>query len=307
MKFLSLLLVAIVFFGSFSLGFKVRANELGINFLQIGNASDLPVLIGTNNFPILSGQGIIAVDADSNVTLFEKNSNAKLLPASTTKILTALTCLDYYKLDDVLTAKNPVVEGQRMGLVDGEQMTVQNLLKGLLIYSANDAAIVLAQNYPGGIDAFVSAMNAKAASLHLENSHFTNPIGLDNPDQYTTALDMVRLGKVAMHNENFAQIVGTKETVVSDVSGKFSYKLKNINELLKSVEGVEGIKTGWTEGAKENLITYVNRNNRKIYIALLGSADRFGETKELINWIYANYVWQRVGYIQKAVSQVRLF
>lgn len=306
MKPLLLLLVIIVFVGSFSLGFKVRAKELGVNFREIGNTSDLPVLIGSKNFPILSGQGVVVIDGDSNTTLFEKNADNKFLPASTTKILTALVCLDYYKLDDTLTVYNPSVDGQKMGLLKGEQMSVLNLLNGLLIYSANDAAIVLAQNYPGGIDAFISAMNAKAASLHLDNSHFANPIGLDDENQYTTPRDMIRLAKVAMQNPTFAEIVGTKDKIISDSSGRFSFKLKNINELLKTVNGVQGIKTGWTEGAKENLITYVSRDNHKIYIALLGSTDRFGETRELIDWIFGNYVWQKVGFVQKAVSQLPL-
>jgi D-alanyl-D-alanine carboxypeptidase (penicillin-binding protein 5/6) len=118
-KLAFLLLVIIAFLGSFSLGFRVRAKELGINLPEIGNASDLPVLMGTKNFPILSGQGIIAIDEDSNVTLFEKNPDKKLLPASTTKILTALVSLDYYRLDDILTVSDVNVEGQKMGLVKG--------------------------------------------------------------------------------------------------------------------------------------------------------------------------------------------
>src|SRR5260221_8698225 len=238
MKLLYIALVAVVFIGSFLLGFQVRAKELGIKLYDIGNASSLPVLTGNKSFPVLSGQGIIAVDANSNVTLYEKSADQILYPASTTKIITALVALDYYKADEVLTVTNPNVEGQRMGLMIGEEMTFDNLINGLLIYSANDAAVTLADNYPGGRDAFVLAMNAKVAELHLENSHFANPVGLDDMTQVTTARDMVRVAMVAMQNPAFAKIVGTKEKIIADVSGKYKYNLTNFNQLLGKVDGV---------------------------------------------------------------------
>lgn len=304
-KLFYLFLILILFAGSFLLGFKIRAKELGIKLINIGDSTNLPVLTGKNMDFNLTGQGIIAVDGDSNVTLFEKNADAQLLPASTTKIITALVSLDYYKLDQVLTIKDPIiVDGQKMGLYLGEQITVGNILNSLLIYSANDAAMALAQNYPGGVDAFVSAMNAKAQALHLDHSHFANPVGLDDPEQYTTARDMVRVAEIAMQNETFSQIVGTKEKVITDMTGKLSYDLKNVNELLGSVNGVVGIKTGWTQAAKENLITLVDRDNHKVYIALLGSDDRFGETRQLINWVYQNYTWQKISFVQKAVGNL---
>jgi serine-type D-Ala-D-Ala carboxypeptidase (penicillin-binding protein 5/6) len=168
-----------------------------------------------------------------------------------------------------------------------------------LVYSANDAAETLAQNFPGGYDAFISAMNLKANELSMANSHFENPIGLDGDTQRSTARDLVRVSEVAMRNPEFAKIVGTKNKVVSDVSEKFIHNLKNVNELLGVVPGVMGVKTGWTEGARENLVTYLVRENHdgathKIMIALLGSQDRFGETREIIDWIFNNYNWNEV-------------
>ncbi len=271
---------------------------------DIGNTSYLPVLTGNVSFPYFSGQGIIAVDADSNVTLFEKSADTKLYPASTTKIITALVSLDYYKSDEVLTVINPQVDGQKMGLMTGEKMTFDNLINALLIYSANDAALTLADNYPGGRDAFVAAMNAKVTELHLENSHFANPVGLDDITQVTSARDMVRVAEIAMQNPVFAKIVGTKEKVITDATGKYKYDLSNVNKLLGTVDGVIGIKTGFTEAARENLITNVVKNGHNVFIALLGSEDRFGETKELIDWIYGSYTWQPVNFTQKAVGMI---
>lgn len=254
-----------------------------------------PVLGSVASFPVVSAQGALAVDLSSGINLYEKNPDARLLPASTTKIVTALTALDKYSLYQVLTVpKMPYVDGQKMGLTGGEQMTVENLLYGLLVYSANDAAETLAWSYPDGYDAFISAMNTKAKELSMDNSNFENPVGFDSQNQFTTAKDLVRVSEVAMRSPVFARIVGTKSVTINDVTGKRSYNLGNVNELLGSVQGVAGVKTGWTENARENLVTYIERDGHKIMIAVLGSQDRFGETKELIDWIFANYNWQEV-------------
>jgi D-alanyl-D-alanine carboxypeptidase len=253
--------------------------------------NDLPILGANTELPNFSAYGILARDADSSVVLFEKNSDTKLLPASTTKIMTALVAMDYYKDDQIIKVGPVNVAGQKMLLHQGEEITFENLLSGLLMYSANDAAEVLAANYEGGREAFIEAMNDKSRIIHLDNTHFANPTGLDEDNHYSTAKDMVRLSEIAMENPKFAQIVATRAKVVKSVDNKFIHNLININELLGKIDGVKGVKTGWTEGARENLITYIERNNKRVYIALLGSEDRFGETEKLIDWIFTNYNW----------------
>lgn len=258
---------------------------------------DNPVLEKDQNFPILSAQGVIAIDLDSGVPLYEKNADAPLLPASTTKIVSALVALDAYELDSVLTVgAGAKVTGQKMGLFAGEKMNAQDLLYGMLVYSANDAAMTLAENYPGGYDAFINAMNIKAKNLHMTNSHFENPVGLDGNDHRSTARDLVRVSEVAMQDPVFSKIVGTKEILLTDATGVHTYDLKNLNLLLGTTPGVTGIKTGWTESARENLVTSVVRDGHRVMIALLGSQDRFGETKELIDWIFLSYNWTTVEY-----------
>ena len=295
---LYLAMLALVFIASFAIA-VTRREEIQKLVYQEGKVSDLPVLTASGSFPIVSAQGALAVDLDSGVTLYEKNADQKLLPASTTKIMTALVAMDYYKFDQVITVGKLSVgtDTQRMGLVAGEQITFQDLLYGLLVYSASDVAMTLADNYSGGVDAFVAAMNQKAQALNLVNTHFENPVGLDgNGDQVSTAKDMVRLTRVAMQNPEFAKIVATKTVTVKSVDGKYVYPLTNINILLGKVDGVLGVKTGWTENARENLITYVNRDGRRVMIAVLGSQDRFGDTTELIGWIDGTYAWRKVGY-----------
>ncbi len=254
----------------------------------------IPVLSEGAGFPILSAQAALAIDLDSGITLYEKDPERPLLPASTTKIVTALVAMDYYKERDILTVHRVGVEGQKMGLVVGETITVENLLYGLLVYSANDAAEVLADNFPGGREDFIATMNLKAKELHLDNTHFSNPSGLDGNGHMATARDLIRVSEVAMSNPKFRKIVGTIEKEVASVDGKIKHKLVNINELLGKVEGVLGVKTGWTENARENLVTYLERNGKRIMTVLLASQDRFGETEELIDWIFNNYQWQEV-------------
>jgi D-alanyl-D-alanine carboxypeptidase len=256
--------------------------------------SDLPVLKEGVSFPILSAQSVTAVDLTSGVTLYEKDPNKALLPASTTKIVTALVALDTYELNQVLKVGRIGVVGQKMGLVWGEEIKFIDVLYGLLVYSGNDAAEVLAQNHPGGRDLFIGLMNKKVKDLGLNNTHFSNPTGLDNGAQYSTTRDLVVVAKEAMKNQTFAEIVGTREKVVKSVDSKYTHRLTNINKLVGEIPGVLGVKTGWTENARENLVSYIERDNRKVMIVVLGSSDRFGETKELIEWIYNNYTWEEV-------------
>lgn len=290
-----LAMVAYVFVASTALASSKKIELPKISDIKIFNVSKLPVLKATPDFPVVSAQGAIAVDIDSGVVLYEKNPDAPLLPASTTKIMTALVALEEFDPGEVLEAQDPRVEGQKMGLAQGEKISFDGLLHGLLIYSANDAAMVLAQNYPGGVKAFVERMNAKALELNLVNTRFTNPVGLDGGSHRSTARDMIRLSAIAMADPYFAAIVGTKEKMVVSQSGTPHF-LVSTNKLLGEVEGVRGVKTGWTENARENLVTYVERDNKKIILAVLGSQDRFGETRELIDWIFQNYTWTTVAF-----------
>jgi D-alanyl-D-alanine carboxypeptidase (penicillin-binding protein 5/6) len=252
--------------------------------------------------PWISAKAALILDADSSVLIYGKEEKTELLPASTVKIMTALIALDSYGLEDILTVQKAEGFGQDMQLVKGEQITFKNLLAGLLVYSANDAAWVLAQNYPGGEGEFVKAMNRKAGKFHLENTYFANPSGVNSDEggkfltdfSYTNAVDLARLSAEAMKNPIFQELVATKQVTVTDVTGKFRHPLVNLNELLGRVEGVKGIKTGWTEDAQGCLVAYTERNDRRIISVVLGSDDRFGETKKLIDWTFANFRWEQL-------------
>lgn len=241
-----------------------------------------------------SANGIVVLDMDSGVYLFKRNAEELLAPASITKIMTALIAVETYGLEDIVTVRTLMHDGQTMGLVAGEKITIENLLLGALIHSGNDAAYALADYYPGGVEKFIEAMNKKATALHLDNTHFTNPVGFDDPGHRTTPMDLSRLASVALSNKIIAKMVAIPQITISDVTHTYFHSLKNVNDLLGKIPGVGGIKTGWTEEAGENLVTLVERNGHRVIIVLLKSKDRFGETSRLIDWIYSCYRWEQI-------------
>lgn len=270
----------------------LAANDIKVE--EIKNFARLPVLTEGVEFPVISSRSVMAVDLDSGINLYEKKPDIDSLPASTTKIMTAIVAMEYFDPAQEIVIKQNGIVGQKMGLHVGEKITVDNLIKGLLIASANDAAEVLAANYEGGGEGFVEKMNQKVITLRLTNTFFKNPSGLDEEGQITTARDLMKLATYAMQKPYFAEIVSIKQCEIQSTDGEYIHRLTNTNELLGEVEGVLGTKTGWTENAMENLVTYIERDNKKVIIVLLGSQDRFGETEELIEWIFKNYFWVEV-------------
>lgn len=253
-----------------------------------------PVNINKTPIPYLSARSVIIVDVDSKAVIYAKNPDEKLPPASTTKMITALVAFDEYDLSQIASISGIIHEGQVMELINGEQIRVENLLKGTLIHSANDAALALASIHPQGYDYFIDKMNQKTKEFGLKDSQFTNPNGLQNHTHYSTVHDLVFIGTHLMENPILADMVNTRSEIVTDQSGKIVHDLKAINELLGVVPGLRGIKTGWTEDAGECFVSYTERDGHKIIIAILGSYDRFGETKQLIEWVYNNFQWQEI-------------
>lgn len=255
--------------------------------------------------PQLTAEGILIKDIQSGVILYEKNAAKRFPQASTTKIITALVTLDTFSLDDVMTVKTVISEGRVMGLVAGEKITAEALLYGALVHSANDATYTLAENYPGGVTKFVEAMNEKAKSLFLADTHFTNPIGFDDPNHYSTAVDLGKQAIAALRNKTFAKIVGTRAITVSDVTFTYFHPLTNVNELLGKISGVSGVKTGFTQTAGEILVSEVKKNGKSVLFIVLKSHDRFGETIKLIDWVFKNFVWVPFEEIIPTIRQIQ--
>jgi serine-type D-Ala-D-Ala carboxypeptidase (penicillin-binding protein 5/6) len=263
----------------------------GLN-INIQPPAPYPVFSGKDKPDFISAKSALVMDIPSGVVMFEKIPDQKLFPASTTKITTAIVALEYFKPQDILTVGKIETNGSSMLLVEGEKITFENILYGLLVKSANDGAVVIAQNYPGGTEQFVSSMNKKAKELNMYNTHYVNPSGLDDENHYSSVKDLALISSYALKNPAFQKIVSTPSYSVTDVTGKKVHSFKNVNELLGKVWGVDGIKTGWTEAAEECLVASANRNGRRILTVVLGSLDRFGETEYLIEWAYANHHWE---------------
>ena len=238
----------------------------------------------------ISAQSAIIVDDDSQVVLFSKNPTLSLSMASTTKIMTALTALEYYKKDDILIMQTENVEGAVVGFKKNDKVTFENVLYGLLLPSGNDAALSIARNYPGGQQAFVSKMNDNAKKYNLQNTHYGDPQGLNDEEDYSTVTDLVRLASIAIKNSEFKKIVETKSWTINVINSSDTYFVSNLNKLLGS-NGITGIKTGYTEEAGEVLVTSKLENGHTLIIVVMKSKDRFGDTRKLLNLIEGNLIY----------------
>ncbi len=263
--------------------------------LELSPLSLYPKNLNKIPAPDLTSRAAIVIDVPSGKILYEKNPRTWFLPASTTKIVTALVALENYSLEQVMEVGDFDSElGQVMGLFEGEKITMENLLFGLLVQSGNDAAEVLAKEFPGGREAFIKKMNEKVKSLNLADTHFVNPTGFEEDGHHTTVFDLSQIATEALKNPYFAKMVATKEIDASDTEGVNWHHLENVNRLLGELWGIKGVKTGWTEKAGECLVAYFERDSRQVITVILGSEDRFGETEKLINWVFANFSWEAV-------------
>lgn len=239
----------------------------------------------------LTARSATVIDNDTGVVLLQKQPDLRHLPASTTKLITALVATENCLPQTAVKVGFVQEEGSKMGIHTGDVLTVESLLYGLLVNSGNDAAYTLAYSCADSYQDFISAMNKKAKDLGMVNTHFQNPAGFDDKYQFSTASDLTKLSRAAVANPLIAKIVKTKSIVVNDVTGTKTYYLENVNKLLGVVPGLEGVKTGKTEGSLENLVTYTRRNGHGIITVTLGSQDRFGESQNLIEWAFANHKW----------------
>lgn len=254
--------------------------------------SEPPMPVSKNIAPKeITATGIFITDLNTGIVLFEKNANAKLKPASLTKIMTALVAMDYFDEDSVLSVINGQnANGNTVDLKKGDKLIASDLLYALLVPSGNDAAITLAENYPGGYQAFISRMNSKVAEMRLQNTHFSNVSGVESQNHYTSAYDITMLAKAALSRPQFSSIVSTQKISVKSLKGNI-YPLETTNLLLGN-PGIFGVKTGWTPEAGECLVILAEKDNHPVIISILGSKDRFGEAQTMFNWVFTNFSWQ---------------
>ena len=242
-------------------------NEETINVNS--NIKDISSNISSLDTNTLNCRFCIVLDRTSNKILVGKNEQKQVKMASTTKIMTATIVLENYDLSKTveISKKAAGTGGSRLGLKKGDKISIIDLLYGLMLCSGNDAAVALAETVAGGIEEFSIMMNNKAKELKLENTHFETPHGLDSDNHYTTAYDLALLTNYALKNKTFLNIVGTKNYTIT-ING-YPKSITNTNELLGSLNGVYGVKTGFTNGANRCIVTACKRDNLDVICVVL--------------------------------------
>ena len=240
----------------------------------------------------LNSRIALIYDRASGRIMYEKNGNKQTPMASTTKIMTAIVVLENTNLKDTvtITSKAAGTGGSRLGLKKNDKITVNDLLYGLLLRSGNDAAVALAIHVGGSIEEFAQMMNDKAKEMGLTNSHFVVPHGLDNEGHYTTAYELAKMADYALNIAKFKEIVSCKTATIY-ING-YAKNINNTNQLLGSVSGVYGVKTGFTNGAGRCLVTACKRNDLDIITVIIGADTtkiRTTDTIKLIQYAYDNF------------------
>ena len=238
----------------------------------------------------VSAQRAYVMDAVSGRVIYEKNADEQSLIASTTKIMTALiVCEQCNVLDRMRIPKEAVgIEGSSMYLQEGEVLTLQELLYGLMLSSGNDAAVALAIYCGGTVEGFAELMNDKAHILGMHDTHFENPNGLDSPGHYSTARDMAILAAYAMENPIFYKTVSTKSVKVGE------RYLTNHNKLLWRVEGADGVKTGFTKAAGRILVSSATRDGRRLIAVTMDAPNDWNDHAALLEEGFSRYSLQRI-------------
>ena len=216
--------------------------------------SSIETISPQDTIPSINSRAAIVYDRNSGMILYGKNENEKRKMASTTKILTAIITIENSTLSDIVTisSKSAGTGGSRLGLHKDDKISVADLLYGLMLCSGNDAAVALAEHISGSVENFAILMNQKACEIGLNSSHFVTPHGLDNEEHYTTAYELALLTNYALKNDIFRKYVGTKSQTIT--INTYSKTLNNTNELLGYLDGVYGVKTGFTNGANRCLV-----------------------------------------------------
>ena len=238
----------------------------------------------------VSASAAVLMDMDSGRVLYERNAGARMLIASTTKILTALVAIRDGKLSDTVKVSREAAytEGSSMYLKEGEELTLETLLYGLLLCSGNDAAVAVAEHVGGSVKGFVERMNETAMELGMKDSSFANPNGLDDGEHYSTAYDMALLARAAMGNETLVRIASTRTVTIGGRT------MTNHNKLLSYVDGCLGLKTGYTRAAGRTLVSCAERNGQRLIAVTLQDGNDWADHQSLYDFGFSAYPAKRM-------------
>ena len=245
-----------------------------------------------NNIPQTSAKAMIVMEKTTGRVLAEKNADQQLSIASTTKIVTALTVLN--NCDDIkrvvtIDKKCVGIEGTSIYLREGEKLTIEDLLHGLMLRSGNDSAVALAYAVGGSIDEFCKMMNETAKNCGATSCNFTNPHGLEQEGHHCSAQDLANISRFAMQNKEFARIVGTKQYRIEATNDTVGRVLQNKNKLLTRLDGADGVKTGFTKKAGRCLVSSCTRDGMTLICVVLNCGPMWEESEKLLEYGFKNY------------------
>lgn len=237
-----------------------------------------------------SAQSAVLIEESTGTVLYEHNADSRRLIASTTKIMTGLLAVELLDLDMKVTVPDGAVgvEGSSMYLQYGQELTVRELVNGLMLQSGNDAAHALAVICSGSIEKFAETMNKRAMEIGMKNTRFANPHGLNAPEHYSTARDMGLLASEAMKNDMFRAVVSSKYAKVGEIT------VKNHNKMLWIYNGADGVKTGYTIDAGRCLVSSAERDGMRLIAVTLNDRDDWDDHADMLDYGFANYSLLRV-------------
>lgn len=270
----------------------VLADDISEDVEEINLSEIIETVSTATNEPKINSRSVLVFERSTGRVLYDKNGYDIRPMASTTKIMTSIIVLENTDLSKIteVSKKAANIGGSQINLKSGDKVKILDLLYGLMLKSGNDAAIALAEEVAGSVEDFAEMMNKKAEELGLEHTHFVTPHGLDSEEHYTTAHELAKLADYALKNETFKKIVGTRSTTIN-ING-YSKTISTTNELLGNLNGVYGVKTGFTNGAGRCLVTSTLRNNMDIICVVLGSDTkkiRTTDSIKLIEYSFSNY------------------
>lgn len=265
----------------------------------------LTLMLGTSSIPGVSAapepistnaKASALIDVESGRLLYSSNGDTSMRIASLTKIMTAIVAIEHGRLTDMVKTSKRAVgkEGSSIYLQIGEEMSLSNMLYGLMLRSGNDAATAIAEHVGGSEEGFVHLMNEKAAFLGLKHTQFKNPHGLDEDGHYSSANDLAKLTAYALKNNVFAEIVSTRVKKVPNPHEKWDYSYTNKNKMLAMYKGADGVKTGYTKKSLRCLVSSATRQGQQLAAVTINDGDDWADHRKMLDWGFEHYPLQQM-------------
>lgn len=273
-----------------------RIFSLGLLLTLMLGTSSIPGVSAAPNPIRTNAKASALIDVESGRLLYSSNGDTSMRIASLTKIMTAIVAIEHGNLTDMVKTSKRAVgkEGSSIYLQLGEEMSLSNMLYGLMLRSGNDAATAIAEHVGGSEEGFVHLMNEKAAFLGLKHTQFKNPHGLDEDGHYSSANDLAKLTAYALKNNVFAEIVSTRVKKVPNPHEKWDYSYTNKNKMLAMYEGADGVKTGYTKKSLRCLVSSATRQGQQLAAVTINDGDDWADHRKMLDWGFEHYPLQQL-------------